>query len=243
VRRPFPPAARLSVLRAACLVAIAAAPPRPAAAQGGLLGDIRKSVKRRTDETRKRLEDGMKSRADRAADSALRSGENTVKCAVRDRDCIRQAKQAGKQVDTSGVASGAVAGEPAVNHRGAPGAPATEGSEPGEDEATSLADALLAGDTVNADGILFDRVTGRLMRPESRAALATIGDLLTASPDLRLTIVARIGGPAGAANREAALARAAAVRAYLVDIFGVEPTTLFTLARAGSGAPITLAPR
>jgi OOP family OmpA-OmpF porin len=87
--------------------------------------------------------------------------------------------------------------------------------------ASELANALNTKGSVAVHNILFD--TGKAtIKPESSAALAPIGDLLKADATLRLEIQGHTDNVgAKAANQALSLARAAAVREYLIKTFGI----------------------
>jgi OmpA-OmpF porin, OOP family len=87
-------------------------------------------------------------------------------------------------------------------------------------------DALLADGRVATQGIYFD--TGSdVIRPESAPTLKEIGDMLTQHADLRLTIEGHTDN-VGAAGANQALSdkRAAAVRAALVERYGIDGARL-----------------
>ena len=76
--------------------------------------------------------------------------------------------------------------------------------------------------------ILFDTGTARL-RPDTTAALAAVGDLLKAAPGLRIEIQGHtdnVGQPA--ANLQLSKDRAAAVKAHLVQTFGIAAARIDT---------------
>jgi OmpA-OmpF porin, OOP family len=100
-------------------------------------------------------------------------------------------------------------------------------------------DALLADGRVATQGIYFD--TGSdVIRPESAPTLKEIGDMLTQHADLRLTIEGHTDN-VGAAGANQALSdkRAAAVRAALVERYGVDGARLVS---KGLGASKPAAP-
>ena len=102
-----------------------------------------------------------------------------------------------------------------------------------EFSAMELASALNATGSVALHNVLFD--TGKAtLKPESAAALAPVGELLKSDPALRLEIQGHtdnVGQPA--ANLKLSQDRAASVKAYLVQTFGIDATRLTT---AGFGA-------
>lgn len=84
-----------------------------------------------------------------------------------------------------------------------------------------LYDALTASGRVSTHGILFASGSATI-RGESTPTLKEIGDMLTAHPDLKLTIEGHTdnqGSPGG--NQTLSEQRAAAVAAYLVSSFHV----------------------
>lgn len=91
-----------------------------------------------------------------------------------------------------------------------------------------LAAALRDTGSVSLHGILFD--TGKAtIRPESAAELATIAEALKNDPTLALEVrghTDNVGAPA--ANLKLSQDRAAAVKGYLVQTLGVEPSRLAT---------------
>ena len=106
---------------------------------------------------------------------------------------------------------------------------------------SGMSDALVTAGRADAPGVLFVAGTARLRRPESRPALSAIGDMLTEQPELQLRVVGRVeGGQATVAGRALATQRAAAVRTYLIDEFGVAADRLTTGTTTGAGAAILL---
>ena len=94
--------------------------------------------------------------------------------------------------------------------------------------AMELAKALEDKGSVSLHNILFD--TGKAtLKPESAEALAPLGELLKSDAALKLEIQGHtdnVGQPA--ANLKLSQDRAAAVKAYLVQTFGVAPARLTT---------------
>jgi outer membrane protein OmpA-like peptidoglycan-associated protein len=97
-----------------------------------------------------------------------------------------------------------------------------------EFSAMELAATLAQKGSVALHNILFD--TGKAsLKPESAAVLAPVGQLLTTDTALRLEIQGHtdnVGAPA--ANLKLSADRAAAVKAHLVQTFGVAPERLTT---------------
>lgn len=94
--------------------------------------------------------------------------------------------------------------------------------------ATDLAKALSTTGSVAVHGILFD-VSKSTIKTESAAAIAPIGELLKNDATLKLEIQGHTdnsGTPA--ANMALSKSRAAAVKAYLVDNFGIVADRLTT---------------
>jgi len=94
--------------------------------------------------------------------------------------------------------------------------------------AMELASALNAAGSVALYGILFD--TGKAtIKPESAKALAPVGELLKSEAGLKLEIQGHtdnVGAPA--TNLKLSQDRAAAVKAYLVQTFGIAADRLTT---------------
>jgi OmpA-OmpF porin, OOP family len=89
-----------------------------------------------------------------------------------------------------------------------------------------LYDALAADGRVVARGILFDTGSDRL-RPESTPVLTDIGETLRAHPDLALRIEGHTDNVGDAAmNQALSERRAASVRQYLLDHFGIDADRL-----------------
>jgi OmpA-OmpF porin, OOP family len=85
----------------------------------------------------------------------------------------------------------------------------------------SLYDALAADGRVATQGILFDTGSDRL-RPESTPTLKEIGDMLRAHPQLRLRIEGHTDNVGSAAtNQRLSEERAAAVRRFLQESYGI----------------------
>jgi len=100
--------------------------------------------------------------------------------------------------------------------------------------AMELASALNATGSVALYGILFD--TGKaIVKPESANALAPVGELLKSDATLKLEIQGHTDtvGTA-AANLKLSQDRAAAVKAYLVQTFGIAATRLTTAGFGGT---------
>jgi len=108
-----------------------------------------------------------------------------------------------------------------------------------EFSAMELARALNDKGMVALHNILFD--TGKAtLKPESAAALAPVGELLTNDGALKLEIQGHtdnVGAPA--ANLKLSQDRAAAVKSYLVQTFAIAPARLTT---AGFGDTKPVAP-
>jgi OmpA-OmpF porin, OOP family len=94
--------------------------------------------------------------------------------------------------------------------------------------AMELARALKESGSVALHNILFD--TGKaIIKPESAATLASIGEVLKGDPALMLEIVGHTDNVgAAAANLKLSRDRAAAVKAYLVQTFGIDEARLTT---------------
>ena len=89
-------------------------------------------------------------------------------------------------------------------------------------------EALMADGRVATRGILFDTGADRI-RPESTPTLREIGGMLRDHPELRLRIEGHTDDTGDdAANLRLSAARAAAVKAFLVDGFGIAADRLVT---------------
>ncbi len=99
--------------------------------------------------------------------------------------------------------------------------------------ASDLANALHTKGSVAMHGILFD-VSKATIKPESAPVLAQVGDLLKNDAALKLEIEGHTDNTGVAAtNLKLSQDRAASVKAYLVQTFGIEASRLTT---AGFGA-------
>jgi len=97
-------------------------------------------------------------------------------------------------------------------------------------------DALMADGRVVTRGILFDTGSDRL-RPESTPVLKEIGEMLTGHPDLRLTVEGHTDDVGDEeANQSLSQRRAEAVRQFLVDSYGIDPSRLEAVG-IGEGKP------
>ena len=94
-------------------------------------------------------------------------------------------------------------------------------------------EALITTGAADAPGIAFSDETATLRRPESRMALAALGELMEADTTLRVEIVGREPASGGKAAHALALQRAAAVRTYLTENYVIPAARLTTAARAG----------
>ena len=102
-----------------------------------------------------------------------------------------------------------------------------------------LYDALTESGRVATQGIYFDTGSDRL-RPESTPTLKEIGEMLKEHADLKLTIEGHTDNVGNAAaNQTLAEQRAAAVKAFLVNSYGVDGSRLQT---AGFGDQKPVAP-
>lgn len=102
-----------------------------------------------------------------------------------------------------------------------------------------LYDVLEREGRFTARGILFV-VNSAEIRPESSSVLQEIGSTLQEHPDLRLSIQGHTDGDGDEAyNQELSERRAAAVRRYLIDGFGIEAARLET---TGFGESTPVAP-
>jgi outer membrane protein OmpA-like peptidoglycan-associated protein len=102
-----------------------------------------------------------------------------------------------------------------------------------------LYDALASAGRVATQGIYFDTGSDRI-RGESSATLKEIGTMLQEHPDLKLTIEGHTDNVgAAAANQTLSEKRAAAVRQYLVDSYGIGAERL---SAKGYGAAKPVAP-
>ena len=102
-----------------------------------------------------------------------------------------------------------------------------------------LYDALSEAGRVATQGIYFDTGSDRI-RPESTPTLKEIGEMLKEHADLKLTIEGHTDNVGNAdANKALADKRAAAVKAFLVNSYGVDASRLQT---AGFGDQKPLAP-
>lgn len=96
-----------------------------------------------------------------------------------------------------------------------------------------LYDGLAATGRVATQGIYFDVASDRI-RGESTPTLKEIGDMLTAHPELHLTIEGHTDNTGTATgNQMLSEKRAASVRQYLIDSYKIDPTRLKS---AGFGA-------
>jgi OmpA-OmpF porin, OOP family len=87
-------------------------------------------------------------------------------------------------------------------------------------------DALVADGRFTTQGIFFDTGSDR-MRPESTPTLKEIGEMLKQHPELRVCIEGHTDNLGQVASNQAlSEKRAAAVRQYLVQSFGIAPTRL-----------------
>ena len=97
-----------------------------------------------------------------------------------------------------------------------------------------LYDTLEAEGRVATQGIYFG-TDSDVIRPESTPTLTEIGDMLTEHADLRLSIEGHTDSDGDEAyNQELSERRAAAVKAYLVETFGVDAGRLDTVGRGES---------
>jgi OmpA-OmpF porin, OOP family len=86
----------------------------------------------------------------------------------------------------------------------------------------TLYDALVADGRVVTQGIYFDTGSDRI-RPESSPTLREIGDMLRQKSDLSLTIEGHTDSTGSAAtNQTLSEQRAAAVKAFLVETYGID---------------------
>jgi outer membrane protein OmpA-like peptidoglycan-associated protein len=100
-----------------------------------------------------------------------------------------------------------------------------------------LYDVLEADGRVSTRGIYFDTGSDRI-RPESTPTLKEIGKMLQDHPDLRLTIEGHTDSDGDdAQNQDLSERRAASVKAFLVDAYGVDASRLET-AGFGESAPV-----
>jgi outer membrane protein OmpA-like peptidoglycan-associated protein len=106
-----------------------------------------------------------------------------------------------------------------------------------EFSAMELAKALNDNGSVALHNILFD--TGKAtLKPESAAALAPVGELLKNDAALKLEIQGHTDNVGqAAANLKLSQDRAAAVRTYLVQTFGI-PAARLTTAGFGDTKPV-----
>src|SRR5213594_1850997 len=58
---------------------------------------------RATESAKRKAKDRMNQRIDQSIDGAINKTEDTVKCVATDRECLRRAKEQGKQVETVGA--------------------------------------------------------------------------------------------------------------------------------------------
>ena len=104
---------------------------------------------------------------------------------------------------------------------------------------TKLYDALTESGRVATQGIYFDTGSDRI-RPESTPTLKEIGEMLKEHADLKLTIEGHTDNVGSAdANKALAEKRAAAVKTFLVNAYGVDASRLST---AGLGDQKPVAP-
>ena len=100
-----------------------------------------------------------------------------------------------------------------------------------------LYDALEANGRVSTQGIYFS-TNSDVIRPESTATLKEIGEMLQSHEDLRLTIEGHTDSDGDDAhNLDLSDRRAAAVKAYLVEEYGVVGSRLETQG-LGEGSPV-----
>jgi OmpA-OmpF porin, OOP family len=94
--------------------------------------------------------------------------------------------------------------------------------------AGELADALNTKGHIALHNVLFDTAKATI-KPESASALAPIGELLKGDPSLALEIQGHTDNVgAAAANLKLSQERAAAVKAYVVQTFGIAESRLTT---------------
>jgi len=103
--------------------------------------------------------------------------------------------------------------------------------------AGDLAEALKTKGSIAVHNILFD--TGKAsIKPESTSTLAVIGDVLKSDAALKIEIQGHTDNAgAPAANLKLSLDRAASVKIYLVENFGIDPARM-TTAGLGDTKPI-----
>lgn len=89
-----------------------------------------------------------------------------------------------------------------------------------------LYDVLEAEGRVSTQGILFDTGSDRI-RPESTPTLEQMGDMMTSHSDLRIAIVGHTDSMGDdASNQSLSERRAASVRRYLVETYGIDQSRL-----------------
>ncbi len=89
-----------------------------------------------------------------------------------------------------------------------------------------LYDVLEAEGRVSTQGILFDTGSDRI-KPESTPTLEQMGDMMASHPDLRIAIVGHTDAVGDdASNQSLSERRAASVRRYLVETYGIDQSRL-----------------
>ncbi|NNG15136.1 MAG: OmpA family protein [Gemmatimonadales bacterium] len=89
-----------------------------------------------------------------------------------------------------------------------------------------LYDVLEEEGRVTTQGILFDTGSDRI-RPESTPTLEQMGDMMTDHPDLRIAIVGHTDAVGDdASNQSLSERRAASVRRYLIETYGIDQSRL-----------------
>ena len=102
---------------------------------------------------------------------------------------------------------------------------------------TDLASELKDTGSISLYGVQFDTADATI-KPESTAVLGPVGEMLKGQPSLKLEIrghTDNVGTPA--ANLKLSQARAAAVKTYLVETFGIAPARL-TAVGLGDTKPV-----
>jgi len=85
---------------------------------------------------------------------------------------------------------------------------------------------LEAEGRVSTQGILFDTGSDRI-KPESTPTLEQMGDMMASHPDLRIAIVGHTDAVGDdASNQSLSERRAASVRRYLVETYGIDQSRL-----------------
>lgn len=169
-----------------------------------------------------------------------------VKCVFNDFSCMQGAEESGDEyvlTDPDGKVLVDARGQSACDQHDVEQSDMGADSEPGDRPISGTAgghdlyEVLEREGGFTARGILFDEGSPEL-QAASAAALAEIGTMLQAHPELRLSIEGHTDSD-GVDAQNLTLERAGAVRDYLIESFGVDPLRLEI---KGLGAMVPVAP-